>query len=77
MEIVRTTLELDDDLVEVARQMAVQRGLTIGKVISELTRKALEPKGAPKLRNGVPLFTAKAGAKKPHLALVNRLRDGA
>ena len=73
----RTTLELDDDLVQVARQIAAQRGLTIGKVISELTRKALEPKGAPELRNGVPLFAPKAGARKPHMALVNRLRDEA
>jgi hypothetical protein len=68
-------LEIDDDLVQVAREMALQRGQTIGQVISDLTRKALEPEGAPTMRNGVPLFAPKAGAKKPHLSLVNRLRD--
>jgi len=71
----RTTLELDDDLVQVARQLARQRASTIGAVISDLARKGLEPKASPHVRNGVPLFTPKHGAKKPHLALVNQLRD--
>jgi hypothetical protein len=71
----RTTLELDDDLVHVAKQLASQRDMTMGQVVSELVRKALEPKAAPRMRNGVPLFTPKPGARKPHLALVNRLRD--
>lgn len=71
----RTTLELDDDLVNVAKQLANQRDMTMGQVVSELVRKALEPKAAPRMRNGVPLFTPKPGARKPHLALVNRLRD--
>ena len=71
----RTTLELDDDLVLVAKHLAQKRGITMGRVISELARKALEPGAAPKMRNGVPLFTPKANTPKPHLALVNRLRD--
>lgn len=71
----RTTLDLDDDLVLVARQLAQQRGMTMGQILSELARKALETKPAPRMRNGVPLFVPKPGAKKPHLALVNRLRD--
>ena len=75
--IVRTTLDLDDDIVAVARQLAHQRGVTMGHVISELARTSLQPKRAPKLRNGVPLFVPEKGAKKPHLELVNRLRDEA
>ena len=71
----RTTLRLDDDVLAVAKQLAQQRRTTAGQLISELVRQALEPKIAPKLRNGVPLFVPKAGACKPHLALVNRLRD--
>jgi hypothetical protein len=75
-EAVRTTLELDDDLVHVARQLASQRDMTMGQVVSGLLRQALEPKAAPRMRNGVPLFTPKPGARKPNLDLVNRLRDG-
>ncbi|MEK7406197.1 MAG: CopG family transcriptional regulator [Acidobacteriota bacterium] len=71
----RTTLNLDDDVLEVAKQLARQRATTTGQVISELARQALEPKNPPKMRNGVPLFVPKAGARKPHLAMVNRLRD--
>jgi hypothetical protein len=72
----RTTLNLDEDVLQVARQLARQRGMTAGQVISELARQALEPKSPPKLRNGVPLFTPRPGARKPHLGLVNQLRDG-
>ncbi len=71
----RTTLNLDDDVLEVAKQLARQRATTTGQVISELARQALEPKNPPRMRNGVPLFVPKAGARKPHLAMVNRLRD--
>ncbi len=71
----RTTLELDDDILQVARQLAAQRGMSMGQVISELVRQALAPKAAPRVRNGVPLFVPKAGAKQPHMALVNKLRD--
>jgi hypothetical protein len=71
----RTTVDLDDDLLQVAKQLARQRGATLSQVISELARQGLEPQTPARLRNGVPLFTPKPGAKKPHLALVNQLRD--
>lgn len=73
----RTTLDLDDDLLQVARQLARERGATMGQVVSELIRQGLEPKSPARTRNGVPLFTPKPGAKMPHLALVNQLRDEA
>jgi hypothetical protein len=72
---VRTTLELEDDLVHVAKQLARQRGATMGAVVSQLIRQGLEAKNPPRIRNGVPLFVPKRGAPKPDLALVNRLRD--
>ncbi len=71
----RTTLDLDDDILQVAKQLALQRGTTAGQIISELARQALEPKQPPRARNGVMVFEPRAGARKPHLALVNRLRD--
>jgi hypothetical protein len=72
---VRTTLEIDDDLMQVARQLAQQRKTTMGQVISQLVRTALEPKNSPRSRNGVLLFDPKLGARRPSMALVNRLRD--
>ncbi len=47
---------------------------TAGQIISAPAKK-LEPGAAPKMRTGVPLFAPRPGAKKPSLALVNRLRD--
>ena len=71
----RTTLNLDDDILQIAKQLAQQRGRTTGRILSDLARQALEPKTQPKMRNGVLVFEPKPGAKKPHLALVNQLRD--
>jgi len=73
--VMRTTLELDDDLLQIARDLAGQRRTTMGRIISDLARRALEPGDAPKTRNGVPLFKPKPGARKPSLQLVNELRD--
>lgn len=71
----RTTLDLDEDILGLAKQLAAQRRLSAGKVISNLVRQALEPKKQPRIRNGVPLFDPKPGAKRTNMAIVNRLRD--
>jgi hypothetical protein len=71
----RTTLELDDDILAESKQLAGQKGETLGRVISDLVRKSLSGKPSPKVRNGVLLFTPRPGAAKPDLNLVNELRD--
>ena len=71
----RTTLELDDDLVTTVKRLASQQGLTIGQLISELARQSLAARAPLKERNGVLLFVPKAGAAKPDLRIVNKLRD--
>jgi hypothetical protein len=70
---VRTTLDLDDNLLQIARQIGHQRRMTIGQVISELALASLTSARSPDLRNGVPIF--ETGSQKPNLELVNRLRD--
>ncbi len=72
----RTTLEIDDDILQAAKDLAANRGTTAGRVISELARKALEPRRRFRVRNGVPLLPRRpAGGPKPTPELVNRLRD--
>ena len=66
---------MDDDVLEAAKQLGNQRGKTAGEILSELARAALEPRDVPRMCNGVPLFKPEKGAKRPSLALVNRLRD--
>jgi len=72
----RTTLDLDEDVLQAAKELAVARKTTAGKVVSELVRKALAPTDHVRVRNGVPLLPRRApGAPRPTMALVNRLRD--
>ena len=73
---VRTTLDLDDDLLQAAKELAASRGLTAGQVLSELARKGLEAPKAARVRNGVPLLPRRpAGAPRPTMKRVNDLRD--
>jgi len=71
----RTTLELDDDLVREAKNLAKQRGVSLGTVISDLARKSLPAAARPKFRSGMEVFQSKPGAPKVDLEFVNRLRD--
>jgi hypothetical protein len=68
-------LGIDDDPLRVARHLAQERKMTVGQIISQLVRKAIAPKRASRMRNGVLPFELKPGARKPTMALVNRLRD--
>jgi len=75
---VRTTIDIADDVLQAARELAELRGETLGALISELARKGLEPPAAAATRNGVPLLPQRReGAPKPTMKLVNALRDEA
>ena len=72
----RTTNDIDDDLLQAAKELADTRRTTAGRVISDLLRKALEPSRTLKVRNGVPLMPRRpAGAPKLTMRLVNEPRD--
>jgi hypothetical protein len=72
----RTTLDVDDDVLQAARELAANRRKTIGEVLSDLARQALEPRGRQVVRNGVRLLERRRrGSLKPTMDLVNRLRD--
>jgi hypothetical protein len=72
----RTTLEIDDDVLQAAKALATARSTTAGRVISELARSALAPRRTSRIRNGVPLIPRRPGrSSRPTMELVNRLRD--
>jgi hypothetical protein len=76
--LMRTTLDIDDDVLEAAKEIAARRASTAGKVLSDLARKALAPSRTSKVRHGVPVLPRRpASARRPTLALVNSLRDDA
>jgi len=79
----RTTLQLDDDVLAAARVLARQRQTSLGAVISALARQALvapapgSSPGNPESdhRNGLPLLPWQAQGAPVDLELVNSLRD--
>ena len=72
----RTTLDLDEDVLQAAKELAVVHRVTAGKMVSNLVRKALTPTGPiPKMRNGVPLLPPRPGQRIMTMKLVNELRD--
>jgi hypothetical protein len=74
---VRTTLDLDDDILLTAKEMAATRGLTAGQMVSELARKGLAASApaAGRIRNGVPLLARRRGQTRLTMRRVNELRD--
>lgn len=52
----RTTLNLDDDVFELARSLAEARRSSIGKVLSDLARRGAVPRPSSKSRSGFHTF---------------------
>jgi hypothetical protein len=77
--LMRTTLDIADDVLQAAKELAAVRGQTMGEVLTALARKGLEsPRPPARTRNGVPLLPRRgAGAPRPTMKVVNQLRDDA
>ena len=77
----RTTLQLDDDVLAAARVLARQRRRSVGDVISDLARQALTRTadgGSQNLlsqRSGLPQLPVMASGGVVDLERVNQLRD--
>ena len=71
----RTTLDIDDDVLQAAKEIGELRRKTAGQVLSELARKALEPKFVGRVRNGVPLLPYRPGTPILTVKRVNELLD--
>lgn len=53
----RTTLSIDDDIMEAARSLASHQSRTVGEVVSDLARKGLmERSNLAKSVQGIPVF---------------------
>ena len=73
----RTTIVIDEDVLLAAKEIARQRGVTIGKVLSDLARQAMTRQTTGSTRAGLPLFPRQPDAGLITLELVNQLRDEA
>lgn len=74
----RTTLDIDEDVLQAAKELATAHGKTTGQMLSELARQALGPARTHRVRNGVPVLPRRApGTPRPTMKQVNALRDEA
>jgi hypothetical protein len=75
----RTTLDVDRDVLEAVKAIAEARRSSAGKVISELARAALEsPRQGPikyRTRNGVPLFPRRPHGEPVTSEMIKRLQE--
>ena len=75
----RTTLAIDDDVLQAARSLAARERKSVGEVRSALARQALRRPDRPAsgMRNGMLLLPVQPGANAATLALVNQWRRDA
>jgi hypothetical protein len=71
----RTTVNIDDDVMRAARQLADGSGESLGQVLSRLARTALAARREQGYRGGVKLLPVRPDATGATLEEVNRLRD--
>ncbi len=72
----RTTIDIDDELLLTIKQIAHQQKTTAGSVVSSLLRESLQPKSFQlEYRDGVPTLPRRPHSPVVTTELVNRLRE--
>jgi len=59
----RTTLSIDDDVLDAARAIADQTRRSLGQVVSDLARQGLKPRASYRTRGGLPAFEVSERAR--------------
>jgi hypothetical protein len=70
----RTTLDVDDDVLKAARSLARSQGRSLGRVVSDLARKGLAPRRESS-RRGFPVFKVSRDAAPLTSDAVERALD--
>jgi len=72
----RTTLEIEDEILLTVKAIAQQRKTTAGDVVSSLLRESLAPKNFKvEYRNGVPLLPRRPHGPVVTAEMIDRLAD--
>lgn len=72
----RTTLEIEDDVLEVAKDLARHQCVSLGRAVSHLLRKGIQsPERGEIIRNGLRIVSRPTNAAPVTLEIVNQLRD--
>ncbi len=57
----RTTLDVENDVLDAARALAAARGVSVGAALSELARRGVAARMPLSSRNGFPVFQVPGG----------------
>jgi hypothetical protein len=71
---VRTTLDIDDDVIAAARELAADERRSLGSVISELARRGLTP-ARVETSDGMPVIRVPPGTPPITAEMVRRALD--
>ena len=72
----RTTVDLDEDILRVAKHLAQEREQSLGRVLSSLVRQGLQPASNVTARRGViPILPRKPGAQPVTAQAVKELLE--
>lgn len=72
----RTTVDLDDDILLVARHLAQDRSQSLGRVVSDLARRGLQPAERVVARKGeIPVLARKPNAHPVTTQMVKDLME--
>jgi hypothetical protein len=74
---VRTTLEIDDDVMDAAKRLARLKNQGVGRALSDLARRGLLAEAVPtmEVRDGIPMWTHRPGAVPVTSELIRNLAD--
>jgi len=68
----RTTLNMDEDVLSAAQDLARASGQSLGRVVSELARQGLRARGSQSEDRGFPVFVVAADALPITTEMVRR-----
>lgn len=76
----RTTVDLDEDILRISKDLAEERSQSLGRILSDLARRGLEPQRAasekaPAKSHGVPVLPRLPGAKPVTSKVVRELLE--
>jgi len=73
----RTTINLEDDVLRMAKHYAESRSLALGKAVTELVRRGLTVPTPRRVVNGVQVFDLPRGSPRITTKRVRELEDEA
>ena len=75
MSVMRTTLALEDDALEMAREFARSKRIPLGRAVSELLRRGARQALATSRKGGLEIVSLPEDSRRVTTELVDRLAD--